>query len=218
MIRIHVRRKTFGATEILRDIRLSIAPGERIAILGPSGVGKSTLLRIVAGVDTRYEGEVERPADVAIVFQEPTLLRWRSVLDNLLLTHRGLSREAALSMLERVGLGAKAGLFPGQLSLGQQRRVALARAFAGRPELLVMDEPYASLDPATADEMLSLTEELLDLVRPTLLLVTHARSEAERLGQRILRLEGSPATLVDDAPPEGRAAEGLSPPSPPSRS
>lgn len=218
MIRIHVRRKAFGATEILRDIRLSIAPGERIAILGPSGVGKSTLLRIVAGVDTRYEGEVERPADVAIVFQEPTLLRWRSVLDNLLLTHRGLSREAALSMLERVGLGAKAGLFPGQLSLGQQRRVALARAFAGRPELLVMDEPYASLDPATADEMLSLTEELLDLVRPTLLLVTHARSEAERLGQRILRLEGSPATLVDDAPPEGRAAEGLSPPSPPSRS
>jgi len=196
MIRVHVRRKAFGGTEILRDVRLDLLPGERVAVVGPSGAGKSTLLRIVAGVDRAFEGEVERPGNIAFVFQEPTLLRWRSVLQNLLLTHTGLPEEAARAMLRRVGLEDKAGDFPGQLSLGQQRRVALARAFVGKPELLILDEPFVSLDPALAEEMMALTESLIAEVRPAVLLVTHARSEAERLGDRIVRLEGSPATLV----------------------
>ena len=196
MIRIHVRRKAFGATEVLRDIRLELAPGERVAVLGPSGVGKSTLLRIVAGVDRAFEGHVERPDNIAIVFQEPTLLRWRSVLQNLTLTHPALPEEEARAMLRRVGLEAKAGEYPGQLSLGQQRRVALARAFVGRPELLILDEPFVSLDPALAEEMMALTESLIAETRPAVLLVTHVEREAERLGDRILRLEGSPATLA----------------------
>lgn len=196
MIRVDVRRKAFGATEVLRDVRFDLAPGERLAVLGPSGVGKSTLLRIVAGVDDAFEGRVERPGHVAMVFQEPTLLRWRSVLQNLTLTHAGLARDAAGAMLGRVGLGGKADLFPGQLSLGQQRRVALARAFVGRPDLLVLDEPFVSLDPALAEEMIALTESLIAEARPAVLLVTHLRAEAERLGQRIRRLEGDPATLV----------------------
>lgn len=196
MIRVDVRRKAFGATEVLRDVRFDLARGERLAVLGPSGVGKSTLLRIVAGVDDAFEGRVERPGHVAMVFQEPTLLRWRSVLQNLTLTHPGLARDAAGAMLGRVGLGGKADLFPGQLSLGQQRRVALARAFVGRPDLLVLDEPFVSLDPALAEEMIALTESLIAEARPAVLLVTHLRAEAERLGQRIRRLEGDPATLV----------------------
>jgi NitT/TauT family transport system ATP-binding protein len=196
MIRVDVRRKAFGATEVLRDVRFDLAPGERLAVLGPSGVGKSTLLRIVAGVDTAFEGRVERPGHVAVVFQEPTLLRWRSVLQNLTLTHPGLPEAAASAMLGRVGLGGKADLFPGQLSLGQQRRVAIARAFVGHPDLLVLDEPFVSLDPALAEEMIALTESLIAEARPAVLLVTHLRAEAERLGQRIRRLEGDPATLV----------------------
>lgn len=196
MIRIDVRRKAFGRREILRDVRLDLAPGERVAILGPSGVGKSTLLRIVAGVDTAFEGRVDRPDNIAIVFQEPTLLPWRSVLVNLLLTHHGLSPETAGAMLARVGLSDKADDYPGQLSLGQQRRVALARAFVGRPELLILDEPFVSLDAATAEEMIALTESLIAEVRPAVLLVTHDPAEALRLGERVCRLAGSPATLA----------------------
>lgn len=196
MIRIDVRRKAFGGTEILREIHLDLAPGERVAVLGPSGIGKSTLLRIVAGVDTAFEGRIERPDNVAIVFQEPTLLRWRSVLANLTLTHPGLAADKARAMLDRVGLGAKMDSYPGQLSLGQQRRVAIARAFVGRPELLILDEPFVSLDPALAEEMIALTETLIAETRPAVFLVTHVMGEAERLGDRIYRLEGSPATLV----------------------
>ena len=196
MIRVHVRRKVFGGTEILRDVRLELSPGERVAVLGPSGVGKSTLLRIVAGVDLAFEGKVERPDNIAIVFQEPTLLRWRSILANLTLTHPGLPAEAARAMLGRVGLLGKADMYPGQLSLGQQRRVALARAFVGRPELLILDEPFVSLDAALAEEMVALTESLIAETRPAVLLVTHVVSEAERLGDRICHLRGSPATLT----------------------
>jgi NitT/TauT family transport system ATP-binding protein len=196
MIHVDVRRKAFGGREVLRDVRLDLRAGERVAILGHSGVGKSTLLRIIAGIDTAFEGRVERPDNVAVVFQEPTLLRWRSVLANLTLTHPGLSAEAARAMLGRVGLAAKADDFPGQLSLGQQRRVALARAFVGRPELLILDEPFVSLDPATAEEMVALTESLVAEHHPAVLLVTHDPSEAARLGERVLRLAGSPAALA----------------------
>ena len=196
MIRIDVRRKAFGANEVLRDVRLDLALGERVAVLGPSGVGKSTLLRIVAGIDKTFEGDVERPEEIAIVFQEPTLLRWRSVLENLTLTNPDVPDADARAMLARVGLSGKAGDFPGQLSLGQQRRTALARAFVGRPKLLVLDEPFVSLDTDTAEEMMALTEELMADVRPSVLLVTHEEAEARRLGDRTVRLRGSPATIA----------------------
>lgn len=196
MIRIRVARKAFGTAEVLRDVALDLGPGERVAVLGPSGVGKSTLLRIVAGVDRAFDGAVERPDATAIVFQSPTLLPWRSARANLTLTHPGLSDADADAMLGRVGLAGKEVLFPGQLSLGQQRRVALARAFVGRPEFLIMDEPYASLDEDTAGEMLALTEALLAEARPAMLLVTHNPAEAARLATRVLHLTGSPATLA----------------------
>ena len=196
MTRVDVRRKAFGATEVLRDVYLELAAGERVAVLGPSGVGKSTLLRIVAGIDRDFEGEVARPEETAIVFQEPTLLRWRSVLQNLTLTNPHVSEHEARAMLAKVGLAGKAEDFPGQLSLGQQRRVALARAFVGVPQLLVLDEPFVSLDAETAEEMMALTEALIMDAHPSVLLVTHEEKEARRLGDRIVRLKGNPATIA----------------------
>ena len=109
---------------------------------------------------------------------------------------------------ERIRIADKAGLFPGQLSLGQQRRLALARAFAGRPALLVMDEPYVSLDPQTAEEMLELTEALIAETGPAVILVTHSEAEARRLAKRTLRLAGRPATIADGASPPPAKREG----------
>lgn len=195
MIRVDIQGKSFGGKQILGRVAFDIAAGEAVALLGPSGIGKTTILRIVAGTDTAFQGSVTRPDDTAIVFQQPTLLPWRSVAQNLRLVHPGLSGGDVGDMLARVGLSGKEDSFPGQLSLGQQRRLALARAFAGQPAFLIMDEPFVSLDPETAEQMLRLTEDLLRDTRPAMLFVTHAREEADRLAGRILHLAGSPATL-----------------------
>ncbi len=196
MIEADIRAKSFGDSVVLRDVRFKVGTGEVLAILGPSGIGKSTLLRIVAGIDYAFDGAVIRPERLAMVFQEPTLLPWRTVAENLTLVHPELGRDAALAALARVGIADKADLFPRQLSLGQQRRVALARAFAGDPNGLILDEPFASLDPDTADEMLSLTERLIAETQPATLFVTHSEAEATRLATRILRLAGRPATIA----------------------
>ncbi|SPH24899.1 Aliphatic sulfonates import ATP-binding protein SsuB [Defluviimonas aquaemixtae] len=195
MIEVDIASKAFGAEEVLRDVRFSVAPGEVLAILGPSGIGKSTLLRIAAGIDRDFRGKVKRPERAAMVFQEPVLMPWRTVAENLSLVHPGLGRDGTLAALDRVGIADKADQFPRQLSLGQQRRVALARAMAEAPEVLFMDEPFVSLDPDTAEEMLALTERLIAEVRPATLFVTHSEAEARRLATRILRLTGRPATI-----------------------
>jgi NitT/TauT family transport system ATP-binding protein len=202
MIEVDIKSKWFGDVQVLGAIRFALEPGETLALLGPSGVGKSTLLRIVAGIDTAFEGRVRAPGKLAFVFQEPTLLPWRSVLQNLTLVHPSLGEAAARDWLDRTGLGGKAGLFPGQLSLGQQRRLSLARAFAGEPDLLIMDEPFVSLDPETADTMLGLTEDLVSAQRPATLFVTHDPREADRLADRRITLQAGSdgAVAAGDGP------------------
>jgi sulfonate transport system ATP-binding protein len=186
-LEVEIRRKAFGAHVVLSDLAFAVDAGETLAILGPSGVGKSTLLRIVAGLDERFEGRVRRPERTAMAFQEPTLLPWRNARDNLTIVARVTSREAEAALAE-VGLAGKERLYPGQLSLGQRRRLALARAFVTRPDLLLLDEPFVSLDQPRIAEMLTLTERLIAKARPATLFVTHSPAEAERLATRVLRI------------------------------
>jgi NitT/TauT family transport system ATP-binding protein len=197
MIVVNVRHMAYGETQILRDIHFEIAEGESLAILGPSGIGKTTLLRIIAGLIDDFDGKITGAGKLAMVFQEPTLLPWRSALDNLILT-TGITPEAARSALAEVGLAEKAAHFPGQLSLGQQRRLSLARAFAAEPELLLLDEPFASLDEATAASMIALTSRLLSRRKIACLLVTHAAEEAVALADKALLMAGRPATIVGE--------------------
>ena len=180
---------------ILGRLTLDVARGETVALTGPSGIGKTTLLRIIAGLETGYHGKVRLRGVPAVVFQEPTLLRWRTLAQNLCLATR-ISERDAFDHLARVGLADKADLFPDQLSLGQQRRLSLARAFALRPDILLMDEPFVSLDPSLAEEMMTLFEKLRAVDQPATLLITHEEREAERLADRIVRLDGRPAVVV----------------------
>lgn len=186
-LQVRIDEKRFDPAVILRDLSFSVDPGEVLAVLGPSGVGKTTLLRILAGLDTAFSGEVRRPDPVSMVFQEPTLLPWRNALQNLTLAAQ-VGEADAEAALARVGLQGRGTQFPGQLSLGQQRRLALARAYATRPRLLLLDEPFVSLDIDLVNEMLRLTESLIAEQQPATVFVTHSVDEAARLATRILRL------------------------------
>ena len=186
-----------GGTPVLGAIALHIQRGETVALVGPSGIGKTTLLRIIAGLQQGFDGTCATTKNTAMVFQEPALLPWRSALDNICIP-TGVAPEVADPALRDVGLTGRGSDFPGQFSLGQQRRLALARAFASGPELLLLDEPFVSLDTERVAEMMQLFAELRARSHVATLLVTHAREEAEQLCSRIITLGGSPATLVSD--------------------
>jgi sulfonate transport system ATP-binding protein len=209
-IRVAVKRKIFPAVGkreaqlVLRDISFEVAPRSFLVITGPSGCGKSTLLNIIAGLDRDYEGEIDLgPARdrVAFIFQAPRLLPWRTVYENiaLVLPPGDARREKIPAMLERVGLTQAANAYPERLSLGMQRRAALARGFILEPEILLMDEPFVSLDDPTAQSLRDLLMELWRSQPTTVLFVTHDRAEAIQLGTRILRLAPGKASVAQDA-------------------
>jgi NitT/TauT family transport system ATP-binding protein len=197
--RKRVRNAAGQEVEILANLAFRLDPGEVGALLGPSGCGKSTCIRIVAGLDNLFEGAVQRPAGpLAVVFQEPRLLPWRSVEDNIRLAAPRIGVAEFEALLKPLGLQDHRAHFPGELSLGLARRVALARAFAVRPSLLLLDEPFVSLDqPLT----LALQSELAALVAErsvTTMLVTHDVGEAIRLADRIFILSSRPARMIGE--------------------
>lgn len=193
-MRLDLTAKSFGPRPVLGPISLVVGRGERLALLGPSGIGKSTLLRLLSGLDRQFQGQLDAPERLAPVFQEPVLLPWRDALANVTIP-TGCSPAVARDWMAQVGLAGHETKYPRQLSLGQQRRLALARAFAAGPDLLMMDEPFASLDAETQARMIALTDALLTRSGAGLVLVTHDPAEARALRCRNLRLGGSPATL-----------------------
>ncbi|HET6160205.1 MAG TPA: ABC transporter ATP-binding protein [Dongiaceae bacterium] len=187
---------------VLRGVELSIAQGEFVSMVGPSGSGKTTLLRIIAGLDPSYTGRVmwqagRRPR-LGVVFQEPRLVPWLSILDNLLLVTGPEAIDRARALLAEVELADSEDALPGQLSGGMQRRAALARALLVQPDFLLLDEPLISLDAALADRMRDLLNRYWREHRTTTLLVTHNLSEASDLSTRVLILSPNEGRLVAD--------------------
>jgi ABC-type nitrate/sulfonate/bicarbonate transport system ATPase subunit len=203
-LRIDIGRKLIPATHatpgrlLFRNFRLDLAGGEVCAVTGASGIGKSTLLQIVAGLDRDFDGTVQRPPEpTGYLFQNPRLLPWRTVRENLELVVPDRPH-VVREWLERVELGEAGEVYPQRLSVGMARRVALARALMVRPSLLLLDEPFAALDPALAQRMARLLADELRRLRPTTLLVIHSPDEAQALADRVIVLAGSPTAIVAD--------------------
>lgn len=222
LLDLHLRKTLNCATgPVLLDIDLEIERGETVAILGPSGTGKTTLLRMIAGLTAPDDGRITafgkdwfdktqgvsrppRDRRAGMVFQDYALFPNMSALGNVCFAQRrGRSRSHALALLERVGLQALAGQRPGQLSGGQQQRLALARALAAEPDVLLLDEPLSALDNRMRAELQDALLSMQQSHPTTTLLVTHDPAEARRLAKRAIVLEhgrivadGNPETIV----------------------
>ena len=202
-LEVNIESKTFenAASErqaVLAGINFTLGASEVGVIIGPSGCGKSTMLRILAGLDHDFQGHVSRPADarLGMVFQEPRLLPWRSVEENVRLAAPLIDEATLAALFTVLELNAHRSHFPGELSLGLARRVALARALAVDPDFLILDEPLASLDDALAARLREQIASLVGSRDVMTLLVTHNLDDAVRLGDRLFFLSARPAKIV----------------------
>jgi sulfonate transport system ATP-binding protein len=182
--------KSFGDRAVLRDLSLDIVEGEFVALLGKSGSGKSTFLRVLGALDGEVEGTVRVPQRRAIVFQDPRLMPWLSVLRNVTIGLPKIEdvRRRALRTLAEVGLEQQSRAWPRTLSGGEAQRAALARAMVREPQLLLLDEPFGALDALTRIRMHALLRDVYLRHRPAVLLVTHDVDEAILLADRVMVL------------------------------
>ena len=200
-----VARKSFRTASgqsvpVIADLSLVLEEGETGALIGPSGCGKSTLMRILAGLDRDFEGSVRIPTHgrVGMVFQEPRLLPWRSVEDNVRLAAPDASEAEVAALFAALGVSDHRMHFPSELSVGLARRTALARAFAVRPTLLLLDEPFVSLDAPLAGQLQRDLARLVESRGMIAVLVTHDIDEAIALADRIFVLSARPAHVVGE--------------------
>ena len=189
--------------EVVRDLEFRLEAGSFGALIGPSGCGKTTILRIAAGLDADFRGQLRTPGAgrLGMVFQEPRLLPWRTVEDNIRLALPADQADADFTdLFETLGLNSHLARYPGELSLGLARRAAIARAFAIRPDFLLLDEPFVSLDEAVAARLRSELVALTTRTRVTTLLVTHHLEEAVQLADRLFFLSERPAQIIFEKP------------------
>lgn len=228
---LYVRRKRFATTDVLRDVSLTVEPGEMVSLIGPSGCGKSTLLRLIAGLDTDFEGRLDFAAGdsvpenrIGVVFQEPRLLPWLTVAENVGFASRNLAadRPRILELLASVGLADAADKLPKALSGGMAQRAAIARGLfrPGKastddtaPRLLLLDEPFSAVDAFTRMHLQDLLMRLAARYGLACLIVTHDIDEAVYLGDRACVLQAEPGTIIAERavtssrPRDRRAAE-----------
>ncbi len=206
-MRIFIKRKAYGEREILKDVEISLADGEILCLLGASGAGKTTILKILAGL-TDFDGEIENiPERVGYVFQEPRLLPHISVEENLSFVG-GKAKEIA-EILQAVELSSFAKKRPSELSGGEKQRVAIARAFLSPSPLLLLDEPFTALDTALK---MHLTELFLRLCKEkgrTAVFVTHDLNEAFTVGDRIAVLKNGSIALCVPSTQDGAKTQAL---------
>jgi sulfonate transport system ATP-binding protein len=213
MITIKNVNKTYNNLTALHDVNLDINQGEFIALVGMSGGGKSTLLRLIAGLEKPTSGSVQINSTdtkslIRVMFQEDRLLPWMSVLDNLSFGSKDKNTKAhAKELLDLVELGDYADHFPNQLSGGQKQRVALARALMSHPKILLLDEPLGALDALTRRKMQDLILNICQKQNLTTILVTHDVEEAARMADRIVVMKDSTNTYEEDCPKNRNAGQ-----------
>lgn len=207
-ISINIDEKSFknpqGHLCAIADFRLSITRNQFVCLVGPSGCGKTTLLNLIAGLDPKFSGEISLTAagqkpHIGYVFQNPRLLPWRTVRENIeLVFPEAPPNELIDSLLAAMQLTDQANAYPEHLSLGMQRRVAIIRAFAINPDILLMDEPFVSLDPPTARQIRNALLALWQQRPHTVLFVSHDLREAITLADRLIFLSASPMQAIAD--------------------
>ncbi len=221
VIEVKGLKKSFGENVIINGIDLTVRKGETVVLIGPSGCGKSTLLRCLNGLEPIQEGSVllhGEPVEygkrslykirqkIGMVFQDYGLFPHMTVLDNVMLAPLKVQKRAkdevkqeAMALLERVGLGDKAKSYPSQLSGGQQQRAAIVRSLVVRPDIMLLDEITAALDPEMVHEVLNV---VLDLAKngSTMIIVTHEMAFAEAAANRVILMDGG--VIVEENPPE----------------
>ncbi|WP_082597661.1 amino acid ABC transporter ATP-binding protein [Mycolicibacterium psychrotolerans] len=220
MISMKAVNKHFGSLHVLQDIDLEVGKGQVIVVIGPSGSGKSTLCRTINRLETIDSGTIaidgqtlpeegrklaQLRSDVGMVFQSFNLFAHKTIVENVMLApmkvrkkNKGDAREAAMKLLERVGVANQADKYPAQLSGGQQQRVAIARSLAMSPKVMLFDEPTSALDPEMINEVLSVMTDLA-AEGMTMLVVTHEMGFARRAANRVVFM--ADGAIVEDAEP-----------------